>query len=154
MTKQIARLSRYPHTQRQYYADQTSLIALSGLGGHAFGSFKEKGGSHMWLRDSLPKDLSGMRILIYGYDTQLENSSSTQNIRDLGKKFRSAVNNIRNYGNVSSFEAWVYVSSHHFIGNKPGEASGTSWALAWWNCDQTGLRAYLAFHGQSKLMSF
>ncbi|KAM3548868.1 hypothetical protein MY1884_008993 [Beauveria asiatica] len=34
------------------------IIALSGLGGHAFGSFKERGGSHMWLRDSLPYDIT------------------------------------------------------------------------------------------------
>ncbi|PTB38488.1 hypothetical protein M441DRAFT_71921 [Trichoderma asperellum CBS 433.97] len=34
------------------------VIALSGLGGHAFGSFKERGGSYMWLRDSLLHDLT------------------------------------------------------------------------------------------------
>ncbi|KAL7917793.1 hypothetical protein ACQKWADRAFT_273841 [Trichoderma austrokoningii] len=40
------------------------LIAVSGLGSlgslgsHAFGSFKERQGSHMWLRDSLAHDIS------------------------------------------------------------------------------------------------
>jgi hypothetical protein len=28
-------------------ADSLSCVAISGLGGHAFGSFKERGGSHM-----------------------------------------------------------------------------------------------------------
>ncbi|KAI9163486.1 Protein SERAC1 [Paramyrothecium foliicola] len=33
------------------------VIALSGLGGHAFGSFKQRAGEYMWLRDALPYDL-------------------------------------------------------------------------------------------------
>ncbi|ETS75921.1 hypothetical protein PFICI_12865 [Pestalotiopsis fici W106-1] len=62
-----------------------NLIAISGLGGHAFGSFKERGGPFMWLRDVLPFDFPGARILIYGYDTQIEQSVSFQNLADLGK---------------------------------------------------------------------
>lgn len=30
------------------------IVALSGLNGHAFGSFKAKGESYMWLRGDLP----------------------------------------------------------------------------------------------------
>lgn len=30
------------------------IVALSGLNGHAFGSFKQRGGPFMWLRDDLP----------------------------------------------------------------------------------------------------
>ncbi|KAF5235110.1 hypothetical protein FAUST_7282 [Fusarium austroamericanum] len=36
---------------------KVDIIAISGLRGHAFGSFKERDGDHMWLRDSLPYDL-------------------------------------------------------------------------------------------------
>jgi hypothetical protein len=61
------------------------VIAISGLGGHAFGSFKERGGPFMWLRDVLPLDFPKASILIYGYDTQLEQSVSFQNLADLGK---------------------------------------------------------------------
>ncbi|KAG7046926.1 hypothetical protein JMJ77_0015143 [Colletotrichum scovillei] len=61
------------------------VIAMSGLGGHAFGSFKERGGPFMWLRDALPLDIPNARILIYGYDTQLVRSSSFQNLSDLGR---------------------------------------------------------------------
>ncbi len=38
--------------------DSFSIIAISGLGGHAFGSFKERGGEYMWLQDCLPYDLT------------------------------------------------------------------------------------------------
>lgn len=62
-----------PSTVEGYPMD---LVAISGLGGHAFGSFKERDGSHMWLADALPKHLPGVRILIYGYDTKLEANNS------------------------------------------------------------------------------
>ena len=45
------------------------MIALSGLGGHAFGSFKQRRGGYMWLRDSVPNDLEGARVMIYGHDS-------------------------------------------------------------------------------------
>jgi hypothetical protein len=75
--------------------DLCSCIAISGLGGHAFGSFKEKGGTHMWLRDSLPHDLPGARILIYGYDSRLESSQSFQDVRTLAGQFRNHIKAIR-----------------------------------------------------------
>ena len=53
-----------------------SVIALSGLGGHAFGSFKERDGTYMWLRDSLPYDLiledggrPMARVITFGYES-------------------------------------------------------------------------------------
>ncbi|KAK1458001.1 hypothetical protein CMEL01_15348 [Colletotrichum melonis] len=61
------------------------VIAMSGLGGHAFGSFKERGGPFMWLRDALPLDIPNARVLIYGYDSRLVRSSSFQNLSDLGR---------------------------------------------------------------------
>lgn len=68
-----------------------SIIAVSGLSGHAFGSFKQRGGSFMWLRDGLPKDLPDTRVFIYGYDTQLQGSSSAQNLTDLGLSLQTAL---------------------------------------------------------------
>lgn len=49
----------------------------------------------MWLRDSLPYDLPGVRILIYGYDTRLEGSQSFQNVRTLAGQFRNHIKAIR-----------------------------------------------------------
>ncbi|PKK51410.1 hypothetical protein CI102_3772 [Trichoderma harzianum] len=71
------------------------VIAVSGLGGHAFGSFKERHGSFMWLRDALPIDFPRARILIYGYDTRLIRSKSFQNLTDLGKALQIDMKGIR-----------------------------------------------------------
>lgn len=75
----------------------SSIIALSGLNGHAFGSFKKRGDSFMWLRDALPKDFPQARVLIHGQDTRLVNSTSFQNLLDLGEKFQSNLRAIRAY---------------------------------------------------------
>ncbi|KAL7958841.1 hypothetical protein V8C34DRAFT_323804 [Trichoderma compactum] len=60
-------------------------IAISGLSSHPFGSWQPHGSdkSFMWIRDSLPRDLPGVRTIIYGYDTALIDSTSFQTIQDL-----------------------------------------------------------------------
>jgi hypothetical protein len=72
-------------------ANMTSIIAISGLGGHAYGSFKERGGEHMWLSDSLQRDLPMARIILYGYESGLANSSGFQNLDDLGNALQKAL---------------------------------------------------------------
>ncbi|KAJ1334022.1 protein SERAC1 [Microdochium nivale] len=74
---------------------QIDVIAVSGLGSHAFGSFKERGGEHMWLRDALPDDLFAgpgsrpmARVMIYGYKSPVAKSSSIQNIADIAGNLR------------------------------------------------------------------
>lgn len=76
----------------------SSLIAISGLGGHAFGSFRERQGPFMWLRDALPLDAPGARVLIYGYDTRVVQSCSFQNLTDLGKALHIDIKGIRVQG--------------------------------------------------------
>lgn len=56
--------------------DQYSIIAVTGLAGHAFGSWKERNGEFMWLRDALPSALPTARIMTYGYDSKLQGSTS------------------------------------------------------------------------------
>ena len=41
----------------------------------------------VWLRDRLPKDMPGIRPIIYGYDTQLVQSESVQTVDDLASSF-------------------------------------------------------------------
>lgn len=72
-------------------------IAISGLNGHAFGSFKERGGSYMWLRDSLAKHLPQARVLIYGFDSRLAGSRSFQDIEALASRFRNHVRAVRRH---------------------------------------------------------
>lgn len=61
----------------------SSICAVSGLGSHAYGSFKERGGSYMWLLDSLPTALKYARIMTYGFNTKLQFNRSNQNISEL-----------------------------------------------------------------------
>ncbi|OBT42034.1 hypothetical protein VE00_07424 [Pseudogymnoascus sp. WSF 3629] len=74
---------------------EIDCVALSGLGGHAFGSFKSRDGDHMWLCDSLPRDLPGARVMIYGYDSQLQGSNSFQDIESLATSFREMLQSLR-----------------------------------------------------------
>ncbi len=84
-------------TNKKVYhtANLSSCVAITGLGGHAFGSFKEKDGSHMWLCDDLPQHLSSTRIMTYGYDSRLQNSLSFQDIKSLGTEFMTTITSIR-----------------------------------------------------------
>ncbi|KAL7955579.1 hypothetical protein V8C34DRAFT_316314 [Trichoderma compactum] len=74
---------------------KADLIAISGLGGHPFGSFKERRGEHMWLRDALPYDITEeggndrpvSRVMVYGYSSTLSQSDNFQNLEDLGTAF-------------------------------------------------------------------
>ncbi|KAK1255747.1 hypothetical protein MKX07_008006 [Trichoderma sp. CBMAI-0711] len=72
------------------------VIAVSGLGGHAYGSFKDKNGSYMWLQDALPSDLTNIqtgrpmaRIMIYGHKSTVPGSRSVQDIDDLATTLHS-----------------------------------------------------------------
>lgn len=49
----------------------------------------------MWFRDALPLDLPVARILIYGYDTQTVESSSFQNLADLGRALQVDIRSVR-----------------------------------------------------------
>lgn len=69
----------------------TDCLVVCGLGGHAFGSFKEKSGPYMWLRDSLPKDLQNLRVLLYGYDSGLDGSYSNQNVSTIADTLASHI---------------------------------------------------------------
>ncbi len=66
-----------------------SLVAISGLASHPFGSWqpKEDDKTFMWLRDALPGDVPGARIFLYGYDTLLHDSESFQSPIHLALSF-------------------------------------------------------------------
>lgn len=56
----------------------------------------------MWLRDSLPHDLPGIRVLIYGYDSHLAGSNSFQDLEAIASSFRTSIGSIRRQATVSS----------------------------------------------------
>lgn len=73
---------------------------IPGLGGHAFGSFKERGGEYMWLGDSLSQDIPTFRVMTYGYDSVLAGSQSFQNIETLATGLRAQIMAMRSGANV------------------------------------------------------
>lgn len=71
---------------------------MSGLGGHAYGSFKDKNGNYVWLQDALPYDITNNdshhpmgRIMIYGHNSAVPRSSSVQGIDDLSSALHSGL---------------------------------------------------------------
>jgi hypothetical protein len=59
------------------------IVAVTGLGGHALGSFRSADGMSVWLRDFAPQDIPRARFITYGYDTAVVASDSNQGIREL-----------------------------------------------------------------------
>ncbi|KAF8249223.1 hypothetical protein K440DRAFT_544459 [Wilcoxina mikolae CBS 423.85] len=53
----------------------SSVIAVTGLAGHAYGSLKNRETNRMWLMEFLPQDIKNVRIITYGYDTNLSRRS-------------------------------------------------------------------------------
>lgn len=75
---------------------RSSICAVAGLGGHAWGSFKHKGTteSFMWVLDALSKHLPYARIMTYGSKTKLDGNESTQSLEELGVLLRSEMRNV------------------------------------------------------------
>lgn len=96
-----------------------SFIAISGLGGHPFGSFKERDGEHMWLRDALPHHITEedddttpmSRVMVYGYSSNLFQSDSFQNLEDLGTAFHR---HLRTLAIAGKFKPIVFIA--HSLG--------------------------------------
>jgi hypothetical protein len=78
-----------------------SIVAVTGLAGHAFGSWKSRTQDHqMWLRDFLPVDLrdANVRILTFGYNSALKESTSTGSLHDFSRQLLDGVNSARAHG--------------------------------------------------------
>ena len=55
----------------------------------------------MWLRDGLPHDLKGARVLVYGYNTNLLESQTFQRVDDIASAFSKSIRSIRIHNKVS-----------------------------------------------------
>ncbi|OJD33149.1 inversin o89019 [Diplodia corticola] len=73
------------------------VIAITGLDGHAYGSWRGKGDlSRMWLRDFLSQDLPQCRVLTYGYNSKLTGKSrGLERILDYGRGFLEEIKQVR-----------------------------------------------------------
>ncbi|KAA8899139.1 hypothetical protein FN846DRAFT_960911 [Sphaerosporella brunnea] len=76
------------------------VIAITGLGGHAYGSWRSRTMTErsvdrpMWLRDFLPVEIVGIRIMTYGYDSSLRNPNGS-NLTDYRRNFIECLQNSR-----------------------------------------------------------
>lgn len=61
----------------------------------------------MWLRDRLPKDIPGARILTWGYDLALLSSKSAQSMADFGINFRNALRWVSSNGVTVSLSSYL-----------------------------------------------
>lgn len=78
-----------------------SVIAITGLDGHAYGSWRGKGNlGQMWLRDFLSKDLPYCRTMIYGYNSKLS-MYGIDTIMDYGRGLMEELKKVRNTEEVS-----------------------------------------------------
>ena len=59
------------------------IVAVTGLGGHALGSFRSTDGMSVWLRDFAPEDIPRARFITYGYDTAVVASDNNQGVHEL-----------------------------------------------------------------------
>jgi hypothetical protein len=76
-----------------------SVIAVTGLAGHAFGSWRNRETQAMWLRDFLPKDVRNIRIMTYGY---LDDDTSCENFEQYRTDLLQAISLSRWTGEVLS----------------------------------------------------
>lgn len=98
-----------------------SVVAIAGLGGHAFGSFKDEGSDYMWLRDTLPRDLASdgrgnkiARIMVYGYDSIVATSENAQNLEDLATSFRTSLYELINNSRAQNSRPIIFIG--HSLG--------------------------------------
>jgi hypothetical protein len=61
------------------------IVAVTGLGGHALGSFRSPDGTMAWLRDFAPEDIPRARFITYGYDTTVVSSDDNQGVHELSR---------------------------------------------------------------------
>ncbi|KAH0551496.1 hypothetical protein GP486_007289 [Trichoglossum hirsutum] len=108
------------HGFTQLYNTQPSqtitadIIAITGLGGHAYGSWRGKGNlGRMWLRHFLSKDLPRCRTMIYGYNSKLS-SRGIGTVEDYSREFLEGIKKVR--GTKETRERPLFFVAHSFGG--------------------------------------
>ncbi|KAA8911998.1 hypothetical protein FN846DRAFT_358793 [Sphaerosporella brunnea] len=71
------------------------VVAVTGLVGHAFGSWRNRDTNKMWLKDFLPIDVQGFRIMTYGYNSNLIGNIVDDTVVDYRRQFIHTLCNAR-----------------------------------------------------------
>ena len=84
------------------------VVAVTGLDGHAYGSWSGGNPKRMWLRDFLSEDLPKCRVMIYGYNSKLS-TPGLHTIADFGSGLREELLRARKSDQVAfKFRATSY----------------------------------------------
>ena len=86
------------------------VVAITGIDGHAYGSWSGGNPKRMWLRDFLSKDLPKCRVMTYGYNSKLS-TPGLHTIADFGRGLREELLRARRTDQVaynSSSQAGVH----------------------------------------------
>jgi hypothetical protein len=75
-----------------------SIVAVTGLAGHAFGSWRNRSTRTMWLKDFLPRDVNKVRIMTYGYDSLIHSGNI-----DYRRNFIEQLTNSRSEAKVTFY---------------------------------------------------
>jgi hypothetical protein len=87
------------------------IIAVPGLDGHAFGSWRAKDQTgRMWLRDFFRRDFPNCRTFTYGYNAKL-NDPNVSGLEDYGHEFLEEIKKIRVTQEVRKQESRLNQSS-------------------------------------------
>jgi len=78
---------------------QVDILAISGLGSHPFGSFVHKDDGHMWLSDRISRDMPVARVMIYGFKSALQDSTSFAHLGNLAGRLQNAICRLLQSGN-------------------------------------------------------
>ncbi|KAK1954748.1 hypothetical protein LY78DRAFT_433768 [Colletotrichum sublineola] len=74
---------------------KADIIAVPGLGTNAIWTFRPPSQNSIWLRDFLPKDIPNCRIMLCGYDSQVQQSNSGALAKDYALSMLRSIVDIR-----------------------------------------------------------
>ena len=89
--------------------DRTSLVFVHGLGGHWYNTWSKNG--VFWPRDLLSRDVQNIRIIIFGYDSDVVKVFGQVNrnqIRDHARTLITDLRRCRKKGNEVKFHGPSY----------------------------------------------
>jgi len=118
-----------------------SVVAVTGLAGHAFGSWRSRETHLMWLKDFLPKHIKNIRIMTYGYNSSLvEDTKSTLRLADYRSNFIQQLENARSSAEVYNNCLFhpIFLTPADAVNCLPGPADYIPRSQPGWDFDTTG----------------
>jgi hypothetical protein len=96
--------------QQSVGLNEVDIIAIHGLGGTLYETWTHENGV-LWLRDIVPKELSGVRVYTFGYDSGFAFSKGTGTLHDFSKSLLEAIKLERTTPEVQSLPVSVFRNS-------------------------------------------